>query len=223
MTRYQVKFQSLEVGDTTLEVRSLLDDQQFHDPDGEAELAGITSATWPLFGLVWPSARILAAAMLRFPVAGRRILEVGSGLGLASLVLHARRADITASDCHPLARAFLAENTVLNGMPPLPYCTGHWGRPNPHLGRFDLLIGSDLLYDRDLPDLLAGFVEAHTTAASEVIIVDPDRGNRPRFNRKMAELGYRCVETRAAAFQQSGEPYKGRFLHFTRPLSAVQS
>ncbi len=221
MPGYHVKFESLAIGDSAYRIRSLLDRQQYSDPDGAAALAGISSAAWPIFGLIWPSARILAEAMRHQPIAGKRILEIGSGLALASIVLHGRQADITASDCHPLAGVFLAENVLLNDMLPLPYLTGHWGRANPALGRFDLIIGSDLLYDRDLPDLLAEFIDRHANAAVEVIIVDPDRGNRPRFNRRMAALGYACTETRAATKQQSGEAYKGRFLHFTRVQTSL--
>jgi hypothetical protein len=54
-------------------------------------------------------------------IAGRQIHE------LASLVAHRRGAQVTASDCHPLAHAFLDENTRLNGLLPLPYCHGLWG------------------------------------------------------------------------------------------------
>ena len=41
-------------------IRSLADRQQFHDPQGHAERIGISSASWPLFGLVWPSGVALA-------------------------------------------------------------------------------------------------------------------------------------------------------------------
>jgi hypothetical protein len=55
---YEVKFQRVGVGGgADLQIRSLLDKQQFYDPLGLALAAGISSATWPLFGLVWPSAQ----------------------------------------------------------------------------------------------------------------------------------------------------------------------
>lgn len=68
-------------------MRSLLDRQQFHDPDGNAEALGISSATWPLFGLLWPTGRVLAHAMVSFELKGRRVLELGCGMALASLVV----------------------------------------------------------------------------------------------------------------------------------------
>ena len=40
MPGYQVRFQTIAVGSTDFRIRSLLDRQQYHDPDGEAEAAG---------------------------------------------------------------------------------------------------------------------------------------------------------------------------------------
>ena len=100
------------------------------DPLGEAERIGISSAAWPLFGLVWPSGAHLAARLALRPVRlGERILEVGCGLALASLVGHRRGADVTASDRHPLAEHFLEENLRLNDLAPMKYRHGDWNGP----------------------------------------------------------------------------------------------
>src|SRR6266850_1922734 len=116
MPGYRTKQERIAIaGVDDLIIRSLLDRQQFFDPDGDADRVGISSAAWPMFGLLWPSGSHLAARMALHPVsAGERILEIGCGLALASLVGHRRGADVTASDCHPLAQAFLEENLRLN-------------------------------------------------------------------------------------------------------------
>jgi 2-polyprenyl-3-methyl-5-hydroxy-6-metoxy-1,4-benzoquinol methylase len=215
-TEYQVKFENLSLGGRDYHIRSLLDRQQYSDPDGVAERAGISSASWPLFGLVWPSSRILAEIAQTIPIQGRRILEIGCGLGLASLVMQRRGADITASDRHPMAAAFMVENLLLNNLPALEFQTGSWSDTDAGLGTFDLIIGSDLLYERDLPGPLAGFIDRHSRPVVEVVIIDPDRGNRPAFNRCMAALGYRHEACPAAVRLESGEPYKGRVLSYRR-------
>ena len=47
MPGYDVKVQHVAVaGGDDLEIRSLLDRQQYADPDGAAELAGISPACW---------------------------------------------------------------------------------------------------------------------------------------------------------------------------------
>ena len=230
MPGYQIKQERIAItGADHLIIRSLLDRQQFSDPLGEAARLGISSATWPLFGVVWPSGLRLAACMAARPVhAHERILELGCGLALPSLVSHRRGADITASDCHPLAGGFLLENLGLNQMLPMKYRHGDWAEPPPMApgdvpetllvtGRFDLIIGSDLLYEQDVSGALAGFIGRHVMPQAEVWIVDPDRGNRSAFNRLMRLQGFELEESRLdQAASQHLPSYKGRLLTYRR-------
>ncbi len=242
---YQTKQESIAVkGVANILIRSLLDKQQFHDPHGEALQQGISSAAWPLFGLLWPSGLHLAERLAQRPVqAGERILEVGCGLALASLVGHRRGADVTASDCHPMAAGFMLENLRINGLLPLQYRHGRWGtlpaRDGPSApidplaatispyarisiaapvqGRFDLIMGSDILYERDEAGTLPAFIEEHAAHACEVWVVDPNRGNRAHFHRHMGALGFVLKEYALALAATSGlAAYKGRMLSYQR-------
>lgn len=215
MPGYEVKLQQVAVaGGAGLAIRSLRDRQQFSDPLGLAAAAGISPASWPLFGQVWPSAQKLADIMQTRAFGSRRILEIGCGLGLASLVIHRRLGDITASDCHPLVESFLLANLRLNQLPDMKYRTGNWTRTNPGLGEFDLIIGSDVLYERGQPEQLAAFIALHAAPGAEVLIIDPNRDNRGEFNRRMAMLGYSISETLLDAPLDDGAPYRGRLLRY---------
>jgi predicted nicotinamide N-methyase len=225
MPGYDIKVQTHAIdGAADLQIRSLLDNDQFADPAGAAEALGISSAQWPLFGQVWPSGLHLAAAMAIRPLTdGERILEIGCGLALASLVCHRRGAEVTASDVHPLAGAFLLENLRLNELAPMRYCHGDWsedavpaasGAPRVQ-GRFDLIIGSDVLYERDDGGALAAFIDKHALPRCELLIVDPNRGNRSAFGKRMAGLGFEFSETLLSA--DAGRPdYRGRLMRFVR-------
>ncbi|MDO9234644.1 MAG: SAM-dependent methyltransferase [Aquabacterium sp.] len=219
MPGYLVKNECIAVaGVADIHIRSLLDRQQFADPLGEAEALGISSATWPLFGLLWPSGLQLAQYMANRPLrSGERVLEIGCGLALASLIVHRQGVDVTASDCHPMASTFLKKNLILNALPPMPYTLGNWSQlaPSGIDGRFDLIMGSDVLYERDDDGILPLFIEHHAHATAEVLIIDPDRGNRPAFSRRMQAMGFDLIQTTLSALPD-GIAYKGRLLHYKR-------
>lgn len=217
MPGYEVEIVSFRVGDSDFRIRALLNKQQFSDPDGVAEHAGISPASWPLFGVVWPAGLALAEEMSRFPVAGKNILELGCGIGLTSLVLARRGAHITACDHHPLAEDFLRQNAALNGLPAITFLNASWLGPNPLLGRYDLIIGSDLLYERDHAALLAGFIGHHADAAAQVLIADPGRGYVSPFSALMAAQGYARTAQPMPMAKSVGMPAsRGQLFSFVR-------
>jgi predicted nicotinamide N-methyase len=216
MPAYLTRLLDIRVGGLDFQLRALKDLQQFSDPDGTADQAGISSALWPIFGQAWPAGRILADEMAHHDVAGKRVLEIGCGLALASLVLHQRGADITASDHHPLAGPFLTGNAELNGLPEIPYRDLRWERPDETLGLFDLIIGSDVLYERGHARLLAALVQRHGQPKMEVLITDPGRGNSGAFSRLMSALGFVSTEQRLRFKDEDTPPFRGRLLRYLR-------
>lgn len=216
MQNYQTKDETITVSNIDYLIHSLEDRQQFYDHEQLAENIGISSATWSLFGVVWPSSRILAATVCVLDFEGKRVLEIGCGLGLSSIVLHGMGVDITASDYHPLAKEFLKENVLRNKMLPIKFQTGNWETDNPLLGKFDLIIGSDVLYEPAHAESVSQFIDCHSSDNVKVVIVDPDRGNRAKFTKKMIVLGY---AHRFERFNQQGNDEvscKGRILHYQR-------
>lgn len=216
MPGYTTREHNVRIGAQSYRIRALSDLQQFADPDHQAERAGISSAQWSLFGQLWPSGQVLAEAMDGHDVAGKRILELGCGLGLASLVLQRRGARIVASDHHPLAESFLAYNSALNGLPSVVYRELRWDVPHTTLGVFDLVIGSDILYETGHAAQLAMLVGRHTHANSEVLITDPGRGNSAPFTRAMAALDFVVTEQRCRMNDRDVEPFRGRLLRYRR-------
>ena len=70
MRGYQTRQVAIAVlGVADLFIRSLLDRQPFADLPGDAERLGISSTTWPLFGMLWPSTVHRAARLALRPVA----------------------------------------------------------------------------------------------------------------------------------------------------------
>jgi predicted nicotinamide N-methyase len=216
LTGYESKVSTLQLGEHQYRIRSLSDRQQFSDPFDLAKAAGIGSSNWSLFGQIWPSGKLLASAMCDFDVEGKRILELGCGLGLATLVLTRRGADITATDHHPMAGEFLAHNAGLNDLT-IPLFHGlRWDRIDGVLGLFDLIIASDVLYERDHPELLAQVCSSHLQKNAEVLITDPGRHNHAAFSRALHVQGFAMTQRRAAFDADDLPPYQGRLLHYRR-------
>lgn len=192
-------------------LRVLSDRQQYADPDGDAERAGISCAQWPLFGQLWPAGQTLAEAMGGNPVAGRRILELGCGIGLASLVLQRRGADVLATDIHPLAETFLAYNAALNGLAAVPFRRFDWTRARPGLGHFDLIIAGDVLYEPGQAEAVADVILHYAAAEAEVVVTDARRSYAPRLAAMLTEGGFVRVAGTGAA-----SPGPVATLHFER-------
>ncbi len=212
---------TVHVGGHAYRLRVLSDRQQFADPDGHGERLGISSAQWSLFGQLWPSGRLLAQAMAQADVAGKRVLEIGCGIGLASLVLQRRGANVVASDMHPMAESFLAYNAALNELPAVHYRQLRWDQPLPTLGDFDLLIASDVLYERGHAELLCGVVMRHARPECEVLITDPGRGHSARFTRLLATQGFGVTELRCP-MDDDDQSGRGRLLHYRRGAQLPQ-
>ena len=216
MTELRLSYQTVEFGKTDIHLCTLRNTQEFHDPESIAENLGISSASWPLFGVLWPSSLVLAHFMMDFETGSKRILEVGCGIGLSSLLLNKQQADITATDYHPEVNGFLQRNATLNNDRAIPFEQSDWVSCDDSLGLFDLIIGSDLLYEDAHVELLAGFIDRHAKAHCEVIIVDPGRGRKNKLKQRMENFGFAAAQHKPLQTDYLAKAFKGHILSFVR-------
>ncbi len=216
MSSLRFQYQTIEFNEVDIHIRTLRDKQQFLDVNDVAEKLGISSAQWSLFGVVWPSSEVLAHLMFEFDIKGKRILEIGCGIALTSLILNQRKADITATDYHPEAEAFLLKNTNLNDGRSIPFIRTGWADKLSKLGEFDLIVGSDLLYEKEHAGLLSEFINQHAKQKCEVIIVDPGRGRHASFSKKMVKLGYSHKQCKPEYSGYLEQEFKGQILTYVR-------
>jgi len=221
MQVYATRNEQLSIGGHTYRLRILSDKHQFSDAKGHRARLGLSPTQWGLFGQLWPSERLLAQAMHRFTVDGKRILELGCGIGLACLVLKRRGADIVASDAHPLAESFLEYNATLNALPAVDYRRLPWDTPEPSIGRFDVIIASDVLYEPTQARLLAEVVKRHAYPSAEVVITDPGRDHSQHFSQLLAEQHFTLTEERCPMDDRDTPPYRGSVLHYIRSGEAA--
>lgn len=167
-------------------------DQLFHvlQARGEAERL---HELCPFFGNLWPAARGLARYLGkrgRGALQDKRVLEVGCGLALPGLVAARLGADVTVTDGHPEVPYFLQRNMTLNDLTGVRYVEADWRLEGILLGSFDLVIGSDVLYERTHPEYLARLIKSHLAPGGEVIVADPGRAYLQDFERRMQASGF---------------------------------
>jgi len=213
---YQIKREDYCIGGVDFLIQSLLDKQQYYDPDGASERAGVSSANWSLFGVVWPSSEMLAKLMSVHAIQGLRILEVGCGLALASLVLQQRGADVTACDYHPMVPSFLSTNTTINNLKAIQTVNGDWSKNGTDIDLYDLIIGSDILYERGHFDVLSQFIHRHAGPTAKVVIIDPGRGYAGKFSSRMKSLGFDCTEARETMALADKKSFSARVMTYQR-------
>ncbi len=216
MTNLRLCYQTVEFGKTDIHLCTLRDKQEFHDPVGIAENLGISSAAWPLFGVIWPSSLVLAHYICDYETGSKRVLEVGCGMALSSLLLNKQNADITATDYHPEVQTFLQRNARLNEDRAIAFEQVDWTRKNDNLGFFDLIIGSDLLYEDNHIESLANFIQEHSKPVCEVIIVDPGRGRKNKLSTRMTAFGFTASQHKPSHTDYLDKEFKGHILKFAR-------
>jgi predicted nicotinamide N-methyase len=216
MTKLRLRYQTLEFGDTDIHLCTLRNTQEFYDPQGHAEQLGISSASWPIFGVVWPSSLVLAHYINNYDTEAKRILEIGCGMALSSLLLNKQEADITATDYHPEVQHFLKRNAAINQDQAIAYQQVDWADTNDSLGLYDLIIGSDLLYEDEHIELLANFIQRHAKPHCEVIIVDPGRGRKNKLGKAMATAGFEVSQQKPEHTDFLDNEFKGYILSFRR-------
>jgi predicted nicotinamide N-methyase len=184
-----------------LEIESLASlDETIDELFGEVERTGnpdLLADLCPYFGCVWPAARGLTDYLLRNSPersGAVQILEVGCGLAIPSLALAKilRFSRVIATDFHPEVPVFLEKNLVRNPVPPgrFEYRRWDWKRPASELGKFGLVIGSDILYEKEHPGDVAEALHRLTKVTGRIVIADPGRPYLQAFVDEMRARGY---------------------------------
>lgn len=149
----------------------------------------------PFWAELWPAAEGLAhwleerTAWLK----GKKVLELGCGLGLVGLVAGAAGAQVWQTDFAPLALELAARNATSNGLN-LEQCLLDW-REWRQLGQFDLVIGSDLFYEPTLHPDLFKTIDLNLVPNGIAIFSDPGREGGQAFLKLLKQQGWLVEET----------------------------
>src|SRR4051812_26014288 len=129
----------------------------------------------PFWAVSWGSGEALARRIAQAQPRGRRLLDLGCGLGLLSIVAARAGADVLAVDANPDAVAFAAENLTLNGVE-ADAAVAAWDDPDlANAGPFDLVAGGDVLYSQRGAEALLRALDPLVADGGEAWMTDPGR------------------------------------------------
>lgn len=132
----------------------------------------------PFWAFAWPGSQALARYLLehRDVVAGRRVLDFGSGSGLAAIAAACCDASqVIACDLDPIAACVQHVNAELNGVIVETF-TG-----DATLAQFevDVVLAGDVCYEREPSEVIVTWLRQQAAGGRTVLLADPGRHYAP--------------------------------------------
>lgn len=134
----------------------------------------------PYWAFAWAGGQALARHLLDHPelVAGRTVLDLGAGSGLAAIAaVRAGAGAATAAEIDPFAVAAIALNAALNATRITIAAEDPLGRPP---ASWQVVLAGDMCYERPLALRLVPWLKACAAAGARVMLGDPGRAYLPR-------------------------------------------
>ena len=162
----------------------------------------------PYWAYLWTGARCLAEYVARWvDVRGRRVLDIGCGLGLAGVVAARHGARVAFVDAAPPALHFVRASLCANGLTGDTICADY--RTLAAGARFDVIVAAEVAYEpATFPDLAATLAR-HLAPGGVALVADAFRTDtRPLYRALTREqLTTRAIELRAV---EEGRPARVR-------------
>ncbi len=158
--------------------------------DRSALLRDDVVAEPPYWAHLWIGAVALARRLAEAgSLAGRRVLDLGCGLGLPGIVAAALGADVWCADREPAALEFAAASAAYNRLARVHCAQLDFTREELD-GDFDLILAAELVYDPESYDKLGEFLERHLRRGGEIHLTDAFRSDAARFFAALRARGF---------------------------------
>ncbi|MHB2154586.1 class I SAM-dependent methyltransferase [Calditrichota bacterium GD2] len=146
----------------------------------------------PYWAELWPSAIGLSRFLMRNPalIKNKRVLELGVGLGLTSLVIQSLEPQtLLLTDYETEALQVTAENFLLNGFERPEVQLLDWRNPRLN-GLYDCIVASDVLYEERFFRPLILLFKNFLAGDGRVIIAEPNRAIARKFFKMLMDFGF---------------------------------
>jgi ETFB lysine methyltransferase len=188
-TRFVTTAVDVPIADEAL---SILKPRNSDDLISEADY--VRDERLPYWADVWPSSVILARRMANDTGNRRSLLELGCGLGVVSITAMRVGFDVLASDYYDDALLFTRANAWRNLHREPNVRMIDWRAPPTDLGRYDMIVAADVLYEMPYAELVADILAASLEQQGVAIIADPGRVAVERFVEACGARGLTHIE-----------------------------
>ena len=155
----------------------------------------------PYWADLWPSARILAETVVAERGNGRTLLELGCGLGLATVAAMDAGFDVLATDYYVDAIHMTRANAWRNlGREPSVQLV-NWREWPESIGRFDVVMAADVLYEKEYAILVADCIARALAPDGVALVADPGRLALPDFHARLPKAGLRIADTTRTRYE----------------------
>lgn len=138
-------------------------------------------AAFPYGLMIWESSIALADALIEAgDVAGRSVLELGAGTGIAGLAARHLGASVVQTDHAAEALALSRRNARRNGVSGILCRPGDWNDWH-DAAHYDLILGADILYDGDAHAPVQAILDRNLAPSGRTLLTDPCRGPTSSF------------------------------------------
>jgi predicted nicotinamide N-methyase len=143
---------------------------------------------FPFWSRLWEAARVLAEQLVADADSSRgRLLELGAGLGAPGLAAAAAGYQVVLSDYEPTILDFQRISAAANGLTEVHCVLLDWLDP-PDLGRFDVIVGAEILFREEFVEPLLRICENYLHPGGAIYLAhDVRRKCLPIFLRSAQE------------------------------------
>lgn len=195
--KYPTQIKQLRLGDKLYVLEAIRDLDEAIDllcaaMTPEEQMDAFAEDLCPYFGILWPASIGLAEYLQQHhaELRGKSVLELGAGLGLPSLVALHAGAQVLTTDFHPDVEFYFERNcqhSVLKG----DYRRLNWRESAEDIGLFDIVMGSDVLYESKHPREVVKGLRRFVKPGGMILLADPGRAYLGQFLTAMKEEGLR--------------------------------
>jgi predicted nicotinamide N-methyase len=190
----------LQVAQDVVALWEAMEDERGAQADGGGGAGGPMAP--PFWAAAWPGGQVLARYVLDEPaaVAGRRVLDLGSGSGLVAIAAaRSGAAEVVASEIDEFGVTAIPLNAQLNGVSGIRVVGDLLDGPAPDV---DVVLAGDICYDREMTERVLPFLDRAREAGAEVLIGDPGRRYLP-VGRLAAVAAHDVPETEGPGMRRS--------------------